>query len=83
MAVAPSTRRSGSAYTVDVDASVSRELCRPHLREPVDLASTFVTRVGPFGAEKNYDGRHLYLSWYDAGLLAREGQRRELRRRNP
>ncbi len=35
--------------------------------EPVDLASVVIC-VGPFGDVKNYDGIHLYLSWYDAGL---------------
>lgn len=35
---------------------------------PVDLGSSVVA-VGPFGDVKNYDGRHLYLSWYPAGLL--------------
>jgi len=25
--------------------------------------------TGPFGDTKNYDGEHLYLSWYPAGLL--------------
>ena len=28
-----------------------------------------VIATGPFGDIKNYDGRHLYLSWYPAGLL--------------
>lgn len=32
-----------------------------------------VVAVGPFGDVKNYDGRRLYLSWYDTGLLA-EGE---------
>jgi hypothetical protein len=40
-----------------------------HVRAPVGLPSAFVT-VGPFGDVKNYDGRHLYLSWYEAGLVA-------------
>jgi glycine/D-amino acid oxidase-like deaminating enzyme len=29
-----------------------------------------VIATGPFGDVKNYDGRCLYLSWYDTGLLA-------------
>lgn len=29
-----------------------------------------VIATGPFGDVKNYDGRSLYLSWYDTGLLA-------------
>ncbi len=29
-----------------------------------------VIAVGPFGDIKNYDGSHLYLSWYQAGLMA-------------
>lgn len=36
---------------------------------PVDVRSTVVA-VGPFGDVKNYDGRTLYLSWYDCGLRA-------------
>ena len=28
-----------------------------------------VVCTGPFGDVKNYDGRHFYLSWYEAGLL--------------
>jgi glycine/D-amino acid oxidase-like deaminating enzyme len=36
---------------------------------PVDLPS-MVLATGPFGDVKNYDGRHLYLSWYQAGLVA-------------
>ncbi len=35
----------------------------------VDLKSTVVA-VGPFGDLKNYNGRNLYLSWYETGLLA-------------
>jgi|SRR6185369_6949132 len=41
-------------------------------KEPVDFPSV-VLAIGPFGDVKNYDGRHFYLSWYPAGLLA-EGQ---------
>ena len=29
-----------------------------------------VVATGPFGDAKNYNGRDLYLSWYDTGLLA-------------
>ncbi|MBK8506871.1 MAG: FAD-binding oxidoreductase [Saprospiraceae bacterium] len=29
-----------------------------------------VIAVGPFGDIKNYDGKHWYLSWYDAGLIS-------------
>jgi glycine/D-amino acid oxidase-like deaminating enzyme len=36
---------------------------------PVDLKSTVIA-VGPFGDFRNYDGRNLYLSWYETGLLA-------------
>ena len=36
---------------------------------PVDLKNTVIA-VGPFGDLKNYDGRSLYLSWYETGLLA-------------
>jgi glycine/D-amino acid oxidase-like deaminating enzyme len=36
---------------------------------PIDLKSTVIA-VGPFGDLKNYDGRSLYLSWYESGLLA-------------
>lgn len=32
--------------------------------------SNVVIATGPFGDVKNYDGRSLYLSWYDTGLLA-------------
>ncbi|CAG1016001.1 hypothetical protein RHIZO_05241 [Rhizobiaceae bacterium] len=35
---------------------------------PVDHPSAVVC-TGPFGDVKNYDGRHFYLSWYEAGLL--------------
>ncbi|MGR9073749.1 MAG: FAD-dependent oxidoreductase [Gammaproteobacteria bacterium] len=37
-------------------------------REPVELDNAVIA-VGPFGDVKNYDGRNLYLSWYEAGLL--------------
>lgn len=33
-----------------------------------NLKSAVIT-TGPFGDIKNYDGTHLYLSWYPAGLL--------------
>lgn len=36
---------------------------------PVTTPNVVVT-TGPFGDVKNYDGRSLYLSWYDTGLLA-------------
>jgi hypothetical protein len=36
---------------------------------PVDVPSA-VLSAGPFGDIKNYDGRHFYLSWYPAGLVA-------------
>ena len=35
---------------------------------PLDHPSAVVC-TGPFGDVKNYDGRHFYLSWYEAGLL--------------
>jgi len=38
-------------------------------RRPTDLHSAVVA-VGPFGDVKNYDGRQIYVSWYDTGLLA-------------
>ncbi|MGD9905079.1 MAG: FAD-dependent oxidoreductase [Vicinamibacterales bacterium] len=38
-------------------------------RRPVTLKSTVVA-TGPFGDVKNYDGRHLYVSWYPTGLVA-------------
>jgi hypothetical protein len=38
-------------------------------RGEVDVASAIVA-VGPFGDVKNYGGRHFYLSWYPAGLVA-------------
>jgi hypothetical protein len=37
--------------------------------EPVKVRSAVVA-VGPFGDIKNYDGKRLYISWYEAGLLA-------------
>lgn len=36
---------------------------------PVDFPSVVIA-AGPFGDIKNYDGRHFYVSWYKAGLLA-------------
>lgn len=36
---------------------------------PVTTPNVVIT-TGPFGDVKNYDGRSLYLSWYDTGLLA-------------
>lgn len=36
---------------------------------PVTMPNVVIV-TGPFGDVKNYDGRALYLSWYDAGLLA-------------
>ena len=36
---------------------------------PVDVPSA-VLSAGPFGDIKSYDGRHFYLSWYPAGLVA-------------
>lgn len=36
---------------------------------PVDAPGAVLV-TGPFGDMKNYDGRHFYLSWYDAGLVA-------------
>lgn len=38
-------------------------------KRPVDVRSAVIA-VGPFGDVKSYDGTSLYLSWYDAGLLA-------------
>lgn len=38
-------------------------------RRPVGVRSAVIA-VGPFGDVKSYDGTSLYLSWYDAGLLA-------------
>ena len=37
--------------------------------QEIDVPSAVVA-VGPFGDLKNYDGRHFYLSWYPAGLVA-------------
>jgi hypothetical protein len=34
----------------------------------VDVPSTVVA-TGPFGDVKNYNGRDLYLSWYETGLV--------------
>ena len=34
-------------------------------------APSAVVATGPFGDIKNYTGREFYLSWYEAGLLAR------------
>ena len=36
-------------------------------KSPVNFSSAVVS-VGPFGDIKNYDGRNLYLSWYNSGL---------------
>lgn len=33
-----------------------------------DLRNTILT-TGPFGDVKNYDGRHIFLSWYPVGLM--------------
>lgn len=38
------------------------------LENPTALRSAVIA-VGPFGDIKNYNGRDLYLSWYDSGLL--------------
>ena len=38
-----------------------------HVIEDIPSA---VIAVGPFGDIKNYDGKHWYLSWYDAGLIS-------------
>ncbi len=38
-------------------------------REPLDLPC-LVVATGPFGDIKNYDGRHFYLPWSPAALLA-------------
>jgi glycine/D-amino acid oxidase-like deaminating enzyme len=40
-----------------------------HTTRPVNVPSVVVA-TGPFGDIKNYDGRHFYLSWYPAGLVA-------------
>ncbi|MEX0852071.1 MAG: FAD-dependent oxidoreductase [Bauldia sp.] len=40
-----------------------------HTARPV-AAPSAVLVTGPFGDIKNYDGRHFYLYWYDAGLMA-------------
>ena len=37
--------------------------------EPVTVPSAVIA-TGPFGDVKNYNGRDLYLSWYDTGLLS-------------
>lgn len=37
--------------------------------QAVDVPSTVIA-TGPFGDVKNYNGRDLYLSWYDTGLRA-------------
>ena len=47
-------------YRLGVFARTDREL---------DVANCVVA-VGAFGDLKNYDGRHFYLSWYPAGLVA-------------
>lgn len=40
-------------------------------RTEVEVAlPSMVIATGPFGDVKNYDGRNLYLSWYQAGLQA-------------
>ena len=36
---------------------------------PVTMPNAVIA-TGPFGDAKNYDGRDLYLSWYDTGLLS-------------
>ena len=41
----------------------------------VAVGSATIT-IGPFGDMKNYDGRHLYLSWYPVGLLVDRHQER-------
>ncbi len=38
---------------------------------PVTIPNVVIA-TGPFGDVKNYDGRALYLSWYDAGLLVHD-----------
>ena len=39
------------------------------MQVPETNIENVVIATGPFGDIKNYDGRHLYLSWYPAGLL--------------
>jgi glycine/D-amino acid oxidase-like deaminating enzyme len=38
-------------------------------RSPVAIESALMA-VGPFGDVKNYDGRHIYMSWYPAGMVS-------------
>jgi hypothetical protein len=40
-----------------------------HTKQSLDLPSV-VLATGAFGDVKNYDGRHFYVSWYPAGLVA-------------
>ena len=39
------------------------------VKVPQATISSAIITTGPFGDIKNYDGRHIYLSWYPAGLL--------------
>jgi glycine/D-amino acid oxidase-like deaminating enzyme len=61
-----------------IDSAVGRSLERSlsyryrvalFMQVPETNIENVVIATGPFGDIKNYDGRHLYLSWYPAGLL--------------
>jgi glycine/D-amino acid oxidase-like deaminating enzyme len=39
------------------------------MKVPNTSIKNVVITTGPFGDIKNYDGHHIYLSWYPAGLL--------------
>ncbi|MEL6547829.1 MAG: hypothetical protein AAFQ82_24600, partial [Myxococcota bacterium] len=63
-----------------IDATVQRPLPRTwthryrlsgfiSLKKDTDLRSAVIA-VGPFGDVKNYNGRDLYVSWYEHGLVS-------------
>ncbi len=63
-----------SAIDTGVDPSLAQLLSYRYrvalfMQVPVAEIENVVIATGPFGDIKNYDGRHLYLSWYPAGLL--------------
>ena len=63
-----------SAIDTGVDPSLAESLSYRYrvalfMQVPVTDIDNVVIATGPFGDIKNYDGRHLYLSWYPAGLL--------------
>ncbi len=55
----PAEGRWSNRYRVSAFVTTSRPVAYP----------SAVVCTGPFGDVKNYDGRHFYLSWYEAGLL--------------